>query len=73
MSTQLSASNPRIKRLIDDGYPVLQLISTLSLNELKEEHITPNDLYKAGLTVEDIFKLGYTYGEIYDVIKMVLC
>ena len=69
MSTQLSASNPRIKRLIDDGYPVLQLISTLSLNELKEEHITPNDLYKAGLTVEEIFKLGYTYGEIHDVYK----
>ena len=57
MSTQLSVPNPRIKRLIDDGYLVLQLISTLSLNELKEEHITPNDLYKAGLTVE-IFKFG---------------
>ena len=58
MSTQLIVPNPRIKRLIDDGYLVLQLISTLSLNELKEEHITPNDLYKAGLTVEEIFKFG---------------
>jgi hypothetical protein len=69
MSIQLSAPIPRIKRLIDDGYPVLQLISNLSLNELKEEQITPNDLYKAGLTVEEIFKLGFTYGEIHEVYK----